>query len=54
MRTTVPRPLPPRRRGPAPAASADDRLRRLDQLKKDGLITPEEYEAKRKAILDDL
>ena len=40
--------------GPAPAASADDRLRRLDQLKKDGLITPEEYEAKRKAILDDL
>ena len=39
---------------PAPAATAEDRLRRLDQMKKDGLITPEEYEAKRKAILDDL
>jgi len=43
---------------PAPAAGAgasvDERLRRLDQLKRDGLITPDEYATKRRAILDDL
>ena len=35
-------------------ASAEERLRRLDKLKQDGLITPDEYAAKRRAILDGL
>jgi hypothetical protein len=35
-------------------ASAEERLRRLDKLKQDGLITPDEYAAKRRAILDAL
>ena len=37
-----------------PPASAEERLRRLDKLKQDGLITPEEHAAKRRAILDGL
>ena len=39
---------------PAGGASAEERLRRLDKLKQDGLITPDEYAAKRRAILDGL
>ena len=35
-------------------ASAEERLRRLDKLKQDGLITPDEYAAKRRAVLDGL
>jgi hypothetical protein len=41
---------PPAGTGP----SAEERLRRLDKLKQDGLITPDEYAAKRRAILDGL
>lgn len=44
-------PLPP---AVAPPAAAEDRLRGLDQLKAKGLITPREYGAKRKQILDSL
>jgi len=47
--TAAPSP-PAARSGP----SVEERLRRLDQLKKDGLITPEEHAAKRRAILDEL
>ena len=38
---------------PAPAAkpSAEDRLKELDKLAAGGYITPEEYKAKKKAIL---
>ena len=41
---------------PAPAAkpSAEDRLKELDKLAAGGYITPEEYKAKKKAILDSL
>ena len=38
----------------APQKSARERLLELDQLKKDGLITDEEYQRKRKQILDEL
>lgn len=38
----------------APAESAEERLRKLDDLLKKGLITKEEYEKKRKEILADL
>jgi len=41
---------PPAGAGPSP----EERLRRLDKLKQDGLITPDEYTAKRRAILDAL
>lgn len=33
--------------------SSEDRLRQLDRLAAGGYITPQEYKAKRKAILDD-
>ena len=41
---------------PAPAAkpSTEDRLKQLDKLAAGGYITPEEYKAKKKAILDSL
>ncbi|MBV5325879.1 MAG: SHOCT domain-containing protein [Rhodospirillaceae bacterium] len=32
----------------------EDRLRALDQLRAKGLVSPEEYSAKRKQILDSL
>ena len=38
----------------APVRSAKERLQELDQLKKDGLITDEEYQQKRKQILDEI
>jgi len=37
-----------------PPKSVKDRLLELEQLKKDGLVTEEEYQQKRKAILDEL
>jgi hypothetical protein len=41
---------------PAPAAkpSAEDRIKELDKLAAGGYITPEEYKAKKKAILDSI
>jgi len=41
---------------PAPAAkpTAEDRIKELDKLAAGGYITPEEYKAKKKAILDSL
>jgi Short C-terminal domain len=40
---------------PTPSArSASERLRALEQLKVDGLINDEEYNAKRKEILEEL
>lgn len=34
-----------------PAKSVEDRLRELDRLKREGVITPGEYESQRKAIV---
>jgi hypothetical protein len=45
-----PKPAPPEGEG----ASVEERLRRLDKLKNDGLVTPEEYAKKRASILEDL
>ena len=41
---------------PAPAAksSAEERIKELDKLAAGGYITPEEYKAKKKAILDSM
>jgi hypothetical protein len=40
---------------PAPeSASVGDRLRELQGLRDEGLVTPEEYDERRRAILDDL
>ena len=41
---------------PAPAAkpTAEDRIKELDKLAAGGYITPEEYKAKKKVILDSL
>lgn len=41
---------------PAPAAkpSAEDRIKQLDKLAAGGYITPEEYKAKKKAIVDSI
>ncbi len=41
---------------PAQAAkpSVEQRLKELDKLAKDGYITPEEYKARRKAIIDSI
>jgi hypothetical protein len=41
-------PAPP---GPPPASVAE-RLRQLGELRDQGLITPEEYDARRAAIID--
>jgi hypothetical protein len=46
------RPQPASSDGDAP--SVEERLRRLEKLKSDGLITPDEYAKKRAAILQDL
>jgi multidrug resistance efflux pump len=35
----------------AAALSFDEKLRRLDQLRKDGLLTEEEYQQKREEVL---
>ncbi len=37
-----------------PAASVEERLRRLEELKAKGLITPEEYATRRRVIVDGL
>jgi hypothetical protein len=39
---------------PAPGASSEERLKTLEQLRDQKLITPEEYETRRKAILNSL
>lgn len=39
---------------PAPGRSAQERLRELEQLRDEGLITTGEYEARRKAIVDSI
>ena len=39
---------------PANAKTASERLRAIDQLKTDGLISEEEYNSKRKEILGEL
>jgi hypothetical protein len=39
---------------PASKPSTEDRLKELDKLAAGGYITPEEYKAKKKAILDSL
>lgn len=53
---TTSKPLPDPSTAPAPAegASPQERLAALKQLLDDGLITREDYEAKKKAILDQL
>ncbi|HEX6241004.1 MAG TPA: SHOCT domain-containing protein [Polyangiales bacterium] len=38
----------------APSLSVEERLQRLEKLKADGLISEEEYSAKRQAILGEL
>ena len=37
-----------------PAASVEERLHRLEELKAKGLITPEEYTTRRRVIVDGL
>ncbi len=39
---------------PAPALHAAERLAELEELRRQGLVTEEEYEAKRQAILDEV
>jgi hypothetical protein len=39
---------------PTPRPSAADRLRELERLRVEGLITQEEYDARRRVVLDDL
>lgn len=39
---------------PAKKETAEDRIKQLDKLAAGGYITPEEYKAKKKAILDSL
>lgn len=41
-------------RGTPPSASATERLRELDELRRQGLITDSEYDVKRKAIIESL
>jgi hypothetical protein len=52
----VQQPAPTTSAQPAPAAkpSIEDRLKELDKLAAGGYITPEEYKAKKKAILDSI
>lgn len=47
---------PPEQQSPPPAAteSIEDRLRTLDELAAGGFITKQEYDARKKAILDSL
>lgn len=51
--TTATAPIPPAATQP-PGDSRVNRLRELEQLRKEGLITPQEYEDKRKAIMSTL
>ena len=50
------RPAPTQQAAPAPAAkqTAEQRIAELDKLAAGGYITPEEYKAKKKAILDSM
>ena len=49
------RPVPQAAPAPAPAQSSpQQRIQQLDKLAAGGYITPEEYKAKKKAILDSL
>jgi hypothetical protein len=51
---TVPLPVAPQP-PPAPAeATVEDKLRSLAKLRDDGIITPEEFEAKKAEILEQL
>ena len=43
---------PPPKTGAGP--TVEERLKRLDKMKADGLITPEEYDAKRAKLLDEI
>ncbi len=53
--TQVPAPAPVPVAPPAPAApTADDKLRSLAKLRDDGIISPEEFEAKKAELLQDL
>lgn len=51
-RAPVRRPPPPDRPPPPPAASAEERLRALARLHADGLVTDEEYAAKRAELIE--
>jgi len=47
------RPQPVQRAAPAPSKpSAEEQMKQLDKLAAGGYITPEEYKARKKAILD--
>ncbi|MCB1052017.1 MAG: hypothetical protein H6510_07515 [Acidobacteria bacterium] len=48
------KPEPPPQAAPAPTKSVADRLRELEQLRKDGLISEDEYQKLRAKILNDL
>lgn len=52
-RTATPAPREPAGTTTAPR-SVESRLRELDQLRAQGLVTPEEHDARRRAILDSL
>jgi hypothetical protein len=47
-------PPPPAAAAPEAKPNVEDRLRQLDGLRDKGLVTPEEYASKRKAILDEI
>ncbi|MGN6522095.1 MAG: SHOCT domain-containing protein [Actinomycetes bacterium] len=48
-------PVGPSREGQdAQEGTVEERLRRLDQLRRSGLVSPEEYEQQRRRILDSL
>jgi len=53
---TTPQPQASAQQAPAQAAkpSVEQRLKELDKLAKDGYITPEEYKARKKAIIDSI
>ncbi|MCO5168783.1 MAG: hypothetical protein M9894_20785 [Planctomycetes bacterium] len=50
----APAPGPPRRTDDARLDEAEETLRRLRAWRDEGLITPDEYEAKRRALLEGL
>jgi hypothetical protein len=54
IQQTVPAAAAPASPPAVPADAPAERLRELDRLRQDGLITQEEYEAKKRAILSDL
>jgi len=47
-------PPTPAASNPAPSASVEERLKKLDSLYKQGLLSRQEYETKRSDILKDL